>query len=464
MYGRSYVGATQLLAATAAPPHLTCIVPGMTAADYYDGWFYRGGALSLAFTKSWGVSLAQNIAHRRQLPILEAELIASASPAGLAFHTLPLKACDILRRDAIAPWFFDWIDHAARDEYWDRWSIEGQHTKISVPALHIAGWYDLFLDGNIRNYLGLRERAGDDRARGGQRLVIGPWSHAPWAQVVAGWDFGDEAKSDINAWQLRWFDYWLRDIENGLPNDPPVRVFIMGENRWREEPDWPLRRAETAEFFLHSGGAANSLNGDGTLTRERCGDEQPDVFVYDPRSPVMSLGGRSCCRDAIAPIGPADQRPVEILNGVLVYTTAPLERNTEVTGEIVAVLFAATTARDTDWTVKLVDVYPDGRAINIADGILRARYRASLSAPAAIEPGKTYDYRIDLGATSNLFKAGHRIRVEVSSSNFPCYDRNLNTGNPSGDERIGDGVVATQTVFHDARRPSRIILPIVPRT
>lgn len=222
-----------------------------------------------------------------------------------------------------------------------------------------------------------------------------------------------------------------------------------------------MRRAKSTEFFLHSEGTANSLNGSGGLVRERCGEEDPDIFVYDPRAPVASLGGRSCCRDLTAPIGPMDQRPVEILNGVLVYTTPPLQRDVEVTGTVSAVLFAATTARDTDWTVKLVDVYPDGRAINIADGILRARYRTSLSSPAMLEPGKIYEYRVDLGSTSNLFKAGHSIRVEVSSSNFPCYDRNLNTGNAFGDECIGDCVVATQTIFHDSTRPSRIVLPIV---
>ena len=463
MYGLSYVGATQLLAAVTAPPHLACVVPGMTASEYYDGWTYRGGALHLAFTESWGVSLAEDAARRRELHALEAELFTSFSAAGLKFGTLPIKEYALLRREGIAPWFFDWLEHPTRDEYWERWSIERRYAQVRVPAFHIAGWYDIFLDGSIRNYRGLRERAAEEAARDGQRLLIGPWHHVPWAQVVSGWDFGDEARSRINEWQLRWFDYWLRGVENGVPDDPPVRIFVMGENRWREEREWPLRRAEAAEWFLHSAGTANSLNGDGALSRERPGEEEPDIFIYDPRAPAMSLGGRSCCRYLVSPMGPADQRPVEIHNGVLVYTTPPLGRDVDVTGPVSAVLFAATTARDTDWTAKLVDVYPDGRAINVADGILRARYRDSLSSPALPAPGTVYEYRVDLGSTSNLFKAGHRIRVEVSSSNFPAYDRNLNTGNGLGDERIGDCVVATQTVFHDSARPSRIILPVVPR-
>ncbi len=463
MYGISYVGATQMLAAVAAPPHLACVVPGMTSSEYYDGWTYRAGALHLAFLESWAVMLAQDTARRRELRELEADLHARFSAAGLGFGTLPLKGYELLRRDAIAPWFFDWLKHPTRDEYWERWSIERRHTNIRVPAFHVAGWYDIFLDGSLRNYLGLRERAANDRARTGQRILIGPWHHVPWAPMVSGWDFGPEARSQINDWQVRWFDYWLRGVENGVPDDPPVRLFVMGENRWREEREWPLSRAESTEFFLHSQGTANSLNGDGILSRDRCGDEEPDIFIYDPRSPAMSLGGRSCCRYLISPMGPADQRPAEIHNGVLVYTAPPLQRDLEVTGPVSAVVFAATTARDTDWTVKLVDVHPDGRAINIADGILRARYRNTLSSPALLTPGEVYEYHVDLGATSNLFKAGHRIRVEVSSSSFPCYDRNLNTGNAPGDEWIADCVVATQTVFHDANRPSRIVLPLVPR-
>ncbi len=464
MYGLSYAGATQLLAAVEDPPHLTCIVPAITASEYYEGWTYRGGALQQAFVTWWAIFLAEDTARRRGLAGLEAELQAAAGSAGRLCAELPLERFELLRREGIAPWFFDWLAHPTRDEYWERWSIERRHSRIRVPALHVAGWYDTFLDGSIRNFVGLRANAASAPARAGQRLVIGPWHHVSWGPIVSGWCFGDAARNPIDELQLRWFDYWLEDIDRGVSEEAPVRIFVMGENRWRGEADWPPPRAAFTDFYFHSGGAANSINGDGALRREPPGDEEPDVFVYDPASPVPSLGGRSCCRYQVVPMGPADQWPAEILKAVLVYTTGPLDADLEVTGPVSAVLFAATTARDTDWTVKLVDVHPDGRAINVADGILRARYRESLSDPAPVEPGRVYEYRIELGATSMLFMAGHRIRVEVSSSNFPCYDRNLNTGGPLGTEGIADRVVATQTVFHDASRPSRVRLPVVPGT
>jgi len=463
MYGFSYDGATQLLAAAEAPQHLACIVPCLTGSEYYDGWTYRGGALHLAFVESWGVLLAQDTARRRGLRQLEEMLHTSFSVTGLGFTNLPLEEYAPLRRDAIAPWFFDWLRHPSRDDYWERWSIARRYGQIQVPALHLAGWYDIFLDGSIRNFAGLRAGAGDRRSRDGQRLVIGPWHHLPWASMVSGWDFGEEARNCIAEEQLRWYDHFLRGTENGVTEGPPIRLFVMGENRWRDEDEWPLRGTRAAEFFLHSKGMANSLDGDGWLDQKRPGEEDADVFVYDPRTPVVSLGGRSCCRYTLAPMGPADQRPVEITNGVLVYTTPPLTDALEVTGEVSVVLFAATSARDTDWTAKLVDVHPDRRAINVADGILRARYRDSLSTPALVDPGAVIEYRIDLGATSNLFKAGHRIRLEISSSNFPCYDRNLNTGSEQAGAWISDAVVATQTVFHDPQHPSRLVLPMVSR-
>lgn len=463
MYGFSYDGATQLWAAVTAPPHLTCIVPAMTSSEYYDGWTYRGGALNQAFVQAWSMGLAEVTARRRGLTQLEADLRAAFTLMGPQFLELPLKNWGLLRREGIAPWYFDWLEHPTRDEYWEESSIERRYAKVRVPALHVAAWYDIFVDGSIRNFVGLRAGADGEQARRGQRLFIGPWHHTPWAPIVSGWNFGPEARNTVSELQVRWFDHWLKGEENGVAQEAPVQIFVMGENRWRAEWEWPLARTRPTEFYLHSAGAANSINGDGELSPAPPGEEAPDVFAYNPGSPVPSLGGRSCCRYAITPMGPAPQWQAEILNGVLVYTTAPLQEDTEVTGPVTATLYAATTARDTDWTVKLVDVYPDGVAINVADGILRARYRDSLSAPALLEPERVYEYRIDLGSTSNLFKAGHCIRVQVSSSNFPCYDRNLNTGGLFGAETLSDGVNATQTVFHDAGRPSRITLPLIPR-
>jgi hypothetical protein len=259
---------------------------------------------------------------------------------------------------------------------------------------------------------------------------------------------------------LRWFDYTLKGMVSGLA-EKPVRIFVMGENVWREEEDWPLRRARSTRFHLHSGGSANSLHGDGSLSDSAPEAESPDAFVYDPANPVRTQGGGNCCdHDHLAP-GVFDQRPVENRADVLVYSTLPLDSDMEVTGPVTAELFVSSSAVDTDFTAKLVDVHPDGFARNLADGILRLRFRNSFERAEPLVPGEIYKIKIDLWATSNLFRQGHRIRLEIASSNFPRYDRNLNTG---ADLLTGERMLrASQTVYHDRDHPSALILPIVPR-
>ena len=462
MYGFSYDGATQLLAAKAAPPHLTCIVPAMTSSEYYDGWVYRGGAFHLAFIKSWSLGLAMETARRQGLKQQMADLSAAYSQLPTIFNQLPLKQYELLQTNQIAPWFFDWLGHPNKDAYWDRWDLKPFYSQIRIPALHVGGWYDIFLQGTLDNFTGLSERAGDPHARASQRLFIAPWCHTPWGPIVSGWNFGDEARNSIDAIQLRWFDHWLKGIENGVEEDTRTQLFVMGKNCWRSTEEWPPQGVIYRDYYLHSAGLANSINGDGQLSENPPADETQDQFVYDPASPVPSFGGRSCCQFTSTPMGPADQWQVEIRNDVLVYTSEILKGDIEVTGPIQAELYAASSAQDTDWVIKLVDVAPDNRAINIADGILRGRYRNSLSQPTLLEKDHPYMYRIDMGATSNMFKAGHRIRVEVSSSNYPYFDRNLNSGGEFGNEWIIDRVIATQTIFHDSSRPSRLILPILP--
>lgn len=461
MFGFSYVGATQLQPATLRPPHLTAIAPAFTNDNFYEGWTYQGGALALAFSMSWAVSLTPDTAQRRGDEALEAALLSTFSGIGNWYWLLPLRAFPALREAEIAPYFFDWLAHPTRDQYWEQWSVAARHEAISVPALHIGGWYDVFLEGTLRNYMALRERAGSEEARRGQRLVIGPWWHMPWAQQVGAVDFGPEARHAIDDVQVRWYDQMLKGEHSGILDEPPVRIFVMGENRWRDEWEWPLARAVSTTLHLRGEGRANSLNGDGRLDREAPREEYPDVYVYDPGAPVLSIGGHSCCFPQIAPMGPADQRPAEMRNDVLVYSGEVLQADIEVTGPVYVVLWAASTAVDTDFTAKLVDVHPDGMAINLCDGIIRARFRDSSTDPSPIEPDRPYEYRIAVGSTSNLFRAGHRIRLEVSSSNFPQFDRNMNTGNDVGVDGIGARIVATQTVFHDAARPSRLILPVV---
>ncbi|MDH5291530.1 MAG: CocE/NonD family hydrolase, partial [Acidimicrobiia bacterium] len=310
----------------------------------------------------------------------------------------------------------------------------------------------------------IKANSRNEAARNGQRLIIGPWGHLlpysiPSTRGAGEADFGPEALIDLNQTLLRWFDHWLKDSDNGLMDEPPVTVFTLGENRWQQLADWPPPAMRTIRWFLHSGGSANSLHGDGTLSTVPPDGDEPaeDRFSYDPEDPVPSLGGANLIID----MGVRDQRPVEERRDVLVFTSEPMERPLEVTGPVSVELWASSSAVDTDFTAKLVDVHPDGYAMNLLDGIIRARYRDSASDPELMEPGRPYRFTIDLWNISNVFLPGHRIRLEISSSNFPRFDRNLNTGAAFGEGTSGP--VAHQTVFHTAERPSAVVLPVIPR-
>lgn len=462
MYGFSYAGATQLWSAIHRPAGLVTIMPALTGSDYYDGWTYRGGALHLAFIQSWSAFLALDTAHRRKDYELEGS-IAGAFGNAWANYWIPPQYYPFIQHEGLAPYYYDWLKHDRYDEYWKQWSIRTRYEKIAVPALHIAGWYDIFLEGAIENFKGLQAGADGERARKNQKLVIGPWFHMPWHQKVGGRDFGVDARNCVDALQVLWLDRHLRGERNQLDEEPPVALFIMGENKWRFEHEWPLQRAQPTQFFLHSQGRANSLNGNGRLDRTTPGTELPDIFTYDPRNPVLSVGGHSCCVDIVAPMGVFDQRSQEYRNDVLIYSTEALPEDVEVTGAVEVVLYAASTVTDTDFTAKLVDVCACGDAFNVAEGIIRARFRESLEHPTPIEPGRVYEYRILIGSTANVFKAGHQIRVEISSSNFPTFARNTNSGKRLAESGPADWLVATQTVFHDDRYPSHIVLPIIPR-
>jgi putative CocE/NonD family hydrolase len=291
-------------------------------------------------------------------------------------------------------------------------------------------------------------------------MVMGPWGHGP-TRKYGDVDFGEEAMVDVHAVELRWFDYWLKGIDNGIRNEPPVKIFVMGRNQWRYEKEYPLARAQTRKLFLHSAGHANSSRGDGRLSWQSPAkpDSPPDVYTYHPNHPVPSLGGSNCC-GAPTPAGPVDQRPIENRHDVLVYTSEFLEQEIEVTGPVQLFLYASSDAPDTDFVAKLVDVFPDGRAINLTEGILRARYRESLSRPKLLEPGKIYGMNIDMLGTSNVFQKGHRIRVQITSSHFPQFDRNPNTGEPFATRsRVK---TAQQSIHHSSAHPSHLLLPVVP--
>jgi putative CocE/NonD family hydrolase len=458
MYGFSYAGATQLLAATLRPPSLTAVCPAMTGSQYYEGWTFNQGALALAFVVSWALSLGVNGAQRRRDDEAMAGY-ASAFAASLAWDWhLPLNAIPpLLGKDTA--YFFDWLAHPTYDDYWRGWSIDEDYGRIAVPGLHIAGWYDTFLGGTVKNFVSLRQGAGSEEARRAQKLVIGPWFHIPWKPLV-GQTSQNASPTVVDDWQLAWFDHFLKDRGTGVL-DAPVTLFVLGEDAWHDYESWPPPTSRPIPWYLHSGGRANSCFGDGTISPAIPALEPPDVFTYDPGVPNVSRGGHSCCFPFVAPMGPADQAESEQWNSVLVYTSEPLSRDLLLIGDVAVVLFAATSAVDTDWTARLCQVDPNGRSTNLQEGIVRARFRDSSTNPSPIKPGEVYRYQLRLGPVGVRVPAGYRLRLDVASSDFPQWDRNLNTGGPLGTEGPSASITATQVVLHDETHPSHVILPIV---
>ena len=466
MWGGSYVGATQMLAAIGHPPHLAGICPVVTASNYHENWTYHGGAFEQWFNESWTSGLAQNTLNRT---------VTAATNAMMGAKTLPLAQYPLFNLDMapnsadatrkLAPYFLDWLAHPTYDDYWKQWSIEEQFASIQVPALTIAAWYDIFQGGSLRNFMGMSAHAGNEAARSGQHLLVTVGGHAGSGRKIGAVDFGPAAADyDGDAVTLAWYDYLLQGKQNEFAGKP-VRIFVMGANQWRDEDAWPLKRAKETRYWLHASGDANGPSGNGFLYTNRGTEfrsEGPDKFTYDPANPVPTVGGPLCCDVTHLPAGPRDQREVEARPDVLVYSTPPLDAEVEVTGPVSLDLYASSSAVDTDLTAKLVDVAPDGTAIDITEGILRAKYRDSTTgAPQQLVPGKIYEFKIDIWATSNVFLKDHRIRLEVSSSNFPRFDRNLNTGaNASTDAKF---VSAANTIYHDAAHPSALILPTVPK-
>jgi putative CocE/NonD family hydrolase len=464
MVSGSYVGATQMLAAIGHPPHLAGICPVVTASNYHENWSYQGGAFEQWFNESWTSGLAQDTYSR---------IISQQTNALVGDSVLPLKDFPVFNiktaqdgsalTRSLAPYFLDWLDHPTYDSYWKQWSIEENYQKIEVPALTIAAWYDIFQDGSLRNYMGLKAHGGTEAARNGQHLIVAIGGHSGWGRNIGQVDFGPDALFDENDVTLDWYDYLFLGKQNEFANGKPVRIFVMGENKWRDEEAWPLERAKPTRYKLHSCGNANSASGHGLLYAGEaefyC--ESQDSFDYDPANPVPTVGGPLCCDAVHLAPGPRDQKDVEARPDVLVYSTEPLEKDLEVTGQVTLDLFASSSAVDTDFTAKLVDVWPNGFAQNLTEGILRARFRESTTEAKPIIPGNIYEYKIDMWSTSNVFLKGHRIRLEVSSSNFPRFDRNLNTGKSAAESATF--VKATNTIYHDTAHPSALLLPVVAR-
>lgn len=461
-WGGSYQGMAQWHAAAAAPPALLAMAPLMASADPYRApWYSPGGALCLDTFVTWASRVAL-AAVRRASPADEG---TAARLTSAPLDRLPVADRPDLRDHL--PWAADVLDHPSRDEWWRAGTPAEHFGAITAPALNVGGWYDPFLAGTIDSYVGMRLHGGSPDARDGQRLVIGPWGHADGADLGEFPDrsFGREGgvqAADLTEAHLRFFDRWVRGRRDALDDAAPVRIFVMGIDRWRDEADWPLPGTRHVDYFLTSGGRAGTTGTDGALLTTVPEDDGRDSVVHDPLDPVPTLGGPVIPGPG-AWAGPADQRPVRDRPDVLCFTTPALDAAVEVTGHVRLVLHVSSSAVDTDLTGKLVDVHPDGRAILLCEGISRARYRSGLDEPAPLRPDELVELVVDLSATSNVFLPGHRIGLEVASSNFPRYDRNTGTGRAVAFDGEDDVVVAVNTVHHGPSRPSRLVLPVVDR-
>ena len=461
MIGGSYLGIAQWRVAVLNNPHLKAIFPVVSGFDdYLDRFYSTGGPTKLGNRLLW--------------------FSLNLTPSGVTrpkfndyISHLPLRTADQAATRQTLSLYQTVLNHPTYDAFWKNLSIREKLEQVRVPVFSVGGWYDNFVQSDLEAFGTLHKLSG--RADEKHRILIGPWAHN-MSIPFSGIDLGQDSSAPIRSYQIEWFDHWLKGLPDnaarytpeawhsarGEVDEAPVHIFVMGVNRWRDEQEWPLARTRYTPMYLASKGHANSLSGDGTLewSRAEKKKDKPDQFVYDPRRPVPTRGGSVCCDPKIFPWGPMDQRPVEQRSDVLVYTSAAMKRDLEVTGPVRVVLYASTSAPDTDFTAKLVDVFPSGEARNLTDGILRVRYRHGLEQTEAARPGEIYALTIDAGVTSNVFLKGHRLRIEISSSNFPRFDRNPNTGRAFADETALRA--AHQSVFHGALYPSHVLLPLVP--
>jgi uncharacterized protein len=451
MYGDSYLAATQFFVAPLGSPYLRALNPRFMAGDCWKRAYYCDGAFSLALTWSWlCFECASRVSHASGMPLFDV-------PALL--RTLPLLTLDERSGAGAAQHYRDYVSHNTYDAHWQTLRIREDLGKYSMPVLLTGGWYDNYAAETTANFTALRQQARTPQLRDSHRMIIGPWTHGINPRTVLGEiDFGPEAQREDGATQ-RWLDCILHGRAPQEFQAAPIHLFVMGRNAWRDEYEWPLARARATRYYLRAGGQLSATPPSGA--------EPPDGYTYDPADPVPTRGGNHSVGpynpglyDFVKP-GPYDQRPIEARRDVLTYTTGPMEVDTEVTGPLLFRLFAASSARDTDFVVKLTDVYPDGRSINITEGVIRARFREGVwGPPKLMRPGDIYAFDIDMQVTSNVFMQGHRIRVSLTSSNFPIWDRNLNTGDdPATDTQM---LMAQQTIYHDAEHASHIVLPVIP--
>jgi len=443
--GASYQAWNQWATATLNPPNLKAMVCRVSLPDPVLNVPFQNGALVL-WMAEW---MAMIDGKKNTDPSIYDTL-------NLLKH-LPLRTMDerFGRKNSLI--WQNWINHPSADEFWTPSFYENKFSQIDVPALHISGWYDDDIIGTHLNYTGMRKLGKTERSRNNQKLIIGPWPHhVNQTRRLGNIDFGESALIDLRKVELDWFDYWLKGVENGIMKQPKVDIFTMGKNAWRKSDSWPLPETDYVSYFIHSNGRANTLFGDGVLsTKSPTSDEPSDTYQYDPTDPCPNIYDAT----ALAAEGPFDQRPIERREDVLVYSSPALESDLDVTGPVTVKLYASTSAPDTDFWAELTDVYPNGYSMHLTEGIIRGRYRKSLETQELLTPGTVYEFAIDLWVTSNMFLRGHRVRVDISSSSFPKYDRNPNTGNEFGNDTFMK--VAEQKVFHTEEHPSHIKLPIV---
>jgi len=449
MYGFSYQGATQLLAAVEQPQGLQCIAPHMTAVDLYRGWFYHQGALRLSSALGWGIQMLREDARRLGMRSASDKLEAAWANIRSQALVVPYASHPAITDPQLPSYVRDWFAHREEGAYWSELDVSTCVDRIQVPALHIAGWFDTYLEGSIAGYLALRNHAGSAFARDHQYLIAGPWAHIPWGDRIGDADFGPAANLDTDAILLRWFNHWLKD-SGDFATEPHIRHFALGPNAWRTTDEWP----EAAEYVLHlhSNGNANSRKGDGSLSATAPVEDEPrDVFVYDPEVPVAAPGGPHALS------GPFDQAALELGNNLLVYTSEPLSHEVTVFGQPRIRLFAATSAPHADFIAKLVRVTASGRAEFLSIGIARSSWLFRASGYSA---DQVHAWEFTLEPVSFVLAPGERLRLEIASSAFPLYDRNTSNTVPHQDADNWNWARSTQQVLHSSHHPSALYLPV----
>ncbi len=438
MMGGSYLGWVQVYAAIRKPPHLVAIAPSVTPPDPDRNFPVQFGAYAPP-TLSWLAA----ISGKTMQDISQHDLRA-------VYSHLPLYDADQLLGRTLTAWR-DWLDHPTHDAYWEAQSFQKALKDVDIPMLHLSGWYDDVLIGTLENYTSLEQKPN-------QFLLIGPWGHHINAgRKLGAIDFGPNAVINLDSIYVRWFDHWLKAKPNGQEKDAKVRIFVMEENRWHDEPSWPLPNTRYVKFYLGSHGKANTRFGDGTLDTIPPGSQPPDHYRADPMNAVPFVTDAAFSQIG----GPDDYRKVEERKDVLVYTSAKLTKPMEVCGPLRVQLQASSSAKDADWATKVLAVRPSGFVQRLNDGIVRERYHEGFDHVAFVPPGQVETYDVDNWATCIRLGVGWRLRLEVASHAFPKFDRNMQTGGPIGKE--AEGVVAEQTVYHDAEHPSFVVVPVVMR-